>query len=105
MALLATILAIVALAGAIASWGMGAWFYARARRREAAGDARPTGRDLVIALVTWPFARGALAGAAAAERDKINKALVAFFACLMLAVAATSVATNLARVSRQAVNG
>ncbi len=30
----------------------------------------------------------------------VNKALVAFLACLMVAAAATSVATNLARVSR-----
>ncbi|MCC6779007.1 MAG: hypothetical protein IT537_20665 [Hyphomicrobiales bacterium] len=63
------------------------------------------GHDLAVALVIWPFALGGLANAAAAQRDKINKALVAFLACLMLAAAATSVATNLARVSRQAVNG
>jgi hypothetical protein len=30
----------------------------------------------------------------------VNKALVAFLACLTVAAAATSVATNLARVSR-----
>ena len=41
-----------------------------------------------------------LQGAAAAHAAKVNKALVAFFACLMVAVAAISVATNLARVSR-----
>ncbi len=103
MALLATILGILALAGAVASWVIGAWFYARARRSAAAGGAGASGRGLVVALATWPFARGALA--VAADRDNINKALVAFFACLMLAVAATSVATNLARVSRQAING
>ena len=34
------------------------------------------------------------------ERGGVNKALVAFLACSTLAVAATSVATNLARVSR-----
>jgi hypothetical protein len=53
-----------------------------------------------LAIVAWPFALGRLKGAAAAHASKVNKALVAFLACLMVAVAATSVATNLARVSR-----
>jgi hypothetical protein len=35
-----------------------------------------------------------------AHAAPVNKALVAFLACLMVAAAATSVATNLARVSR-----
>ena len=53
-----------------------------------------------LVVVAWPFALGRLKGAAAAPAAKVNKALVAFLACLMVAVAATSVATNLARVSR-----
>ena len=43
---------------------------------------------------------GRIKGAAAARAAQVNKALVAFLACLMVALAATSVATNLARVSR-----
>ena len=51
-------------------------------------------------LVAWPFAAGRLQGEAAAHASAVNKALVAFFACLIVAVSAISVATNLARVPR-----
>jgi hypothetical protein len=95
MALLAAVLAILAALLAGASWVAGAWIYARA-------SGGPTWR-LAVALVSWPFQRGAIDVELA--RAQINKALVAFFAMLMLAVAATSVATNIARFSRQAING
>jgi hypothetical protein len=51
-------------------------------------------------VVAWPFALGRLRGVPTAYVAPVNKALVAFLACLMVAAAATSVATNLARVSR-----
>ena len=54
----------------------------------------------VKSLSAWPFATGRIKGAAAARAAQVNNALVAFLACLMVALAATSVATNLARVSR-----
>jgi hypothetical protein len=98
MALFASIVAYLAFAGAVASWVIGAWFYARTLRVLAAeGQQAPLAW---LAIVAWPFALGRLKGAAAVHAAKVNKALVAFLACLMLAVAATSVATNLARVSR-----
>jgi hypothetical protein len=117
MALFASIVAFLAFAGALASWIVGAWFYARTLRALAAergqtrlsacsgevGTGSPTRTCATqewLAIVAWPFALGRLKGAAAAHAAKVNKALVAFLACLMLAVAATSVATNLARVSR-----
>ena len=53
-----------------------------------------------MTIVAWPFALGRLEGAAAGHAAKVNKALVAFLACMMVAAAATSVATNLARMSR-----
>ena len=98
MSQFAAIVAYLALAGAVASWIAGAWFYA-ATLRALAGD---TGRNRVrwLTVVGWPFARGQLEGAASANLAQINKALVAFIACLTVAAAATSVATNLARVSR-----
>jgi hypothetical protein len=96
MALFASIVASLAFIGAIASWIVGAWFYARTLRTL---EHTPT-RLAWIAIVAWPFARGRLEGAAVEQAAKVNKALVAFLACLTLAVAATSVATNLARVSR-----
>jgi hypothetical protein len=95
MAQLAFIVVYLALAGALVSWIAGAWFYARTLR----ADADKRGRSW-LAVVAWPFALGRLKGAAAAPAAKVNKALVAFLACLLVAMAATSVATNLARVSR-----
>ena len=68
---------------------------ARAFRRPAAA-----GLDCCAPSFAWPFALGQLQGEAAAHVCKVNKALVAFLACLIVAVAAISVATNLARVSR-----
>ncbi len=102
MVLFASIVACLAFAGAAASWGMGAWFHARALRKRSAERRQSYAAWLtvVIAMVSWPFAPGGPEGAAAAHAAKANKALVAFFACLTIAVAATSVATNLARVSR-----
>ena len=55
---------------------------------------------MLRAIVAWPFAVGRLQGDAAANATNVNKALVAFFACLLVAFSAISVATNLARVSR-----
>jgi len=95
MAQVAFIVVYLALAGALASWIAGAWFYMRTLR------ALASERELSwLAVVAWPFALGRLKGAAVASAANVNKALVAFLACLMLAAAATSVATNLARVSR-----
>jgi hypothetical protein len=106
MALFASIVACLAFAGALASWIAGAWFYARTLRALAAE--RGQTRLAWLAIAAWPFALGRLKGAPAADAASVNvahaanvnKALVAFIACLMVAVAATSVATNLARVSR-----
>ena len=50
------------------------------------------------AAISWPFARQRLEGTATGQEGRLNKALVALFACLTVAAAATSVATNLARV-------
>ena len=102
MALFAAIVAILALAGALASWIAGGWFYARTLRALAAEGGRPrlAPPARIAAVVAWPFALGRLKGVPPAHAASVNKALVAFLACLMVAAAATSVATNLARVSR-----
>jgi hypothetical protein len=102
MALFAAIVAFLALAGALASWIAGGWFYARTLRVLATepGHARLAASARMAAVVAWPFALGRLKGVPTAYVAPLNKALVAFFACLMVAAAATSVATNLARVSR-----
>jgi hypothetical protein len=94
MAVFAFIVAGLAFAGALACWLAGACFYARTLR---ALEGSPSSW---LAIAAWPFATGRLKGAAAAPAANVNKALVAFIACLMVGFAATSVATNLARVSR-----
>jgi hypothetical protein len=91
-------LAVVAVAGAAVSWVIGAWYYVQTLR---ALSAQPHERGLILrAIVAWPFVLGRLKGAAAEHSARVNKSLVAFFACLTVAVAAISVATNLARMSR-----
>jgi len=92
----AAIVAILALAGAIASWIAGARFYAAIVR----DLPDQSGGSNWIAVAAWPFALGRLKGAAPPRTAQVHKALIAFFACLTVAVAATSVATNLARVPR-----
>ena len=96
MSTFAAIVAYLALAGAVASWIAGAWFYA-ATVRDLMD--RPEGPNWFM-VAAWPFALGRLKGAAAARSAQVNKALIVFLACLTVAAAATSVATNLARVSR-----
>jgi hypothetical protein len=98
MVVLASLIACLALAGALASWAAGAWFYARTLRALSAEREQARARRLTV--LAWPFALKRLQGTTAVEAASVNKALVAFFACLMIAAAATSVATNLARVSR-----
>jgi hypothetical protein len=97
MSTVATIVAVLAVAGAVASWIAGVVFYIRTLR--AASDQGPRAQTWK-AVVAWPFFSRQATGAAAEHAAKVNKALVAFFTCLMIAVAATSLATNLSRLSR-----
>ena len=96
MAVFAFIVAGLAFLGALACWVAGAWFFAcTLHTLEHSSSGAPW-----LAIVGWPFATGRLKGAASEQAANVNKALVAFIACLMVGFAATSVATNLARVSR-----
>jgi|SRR6478672_4985298 hypothetical protein len=93
----AFIVAGLALAGALASWVYGAYLYVAALR-----VTKPQrGRLLVgISSLGWIFQLRRLKSVAGGYAQSINKALVSFFACLMVAAAAMSVATNLSRVAR-----
>jgi hypothetical protein len=98
MAQVAYIVAGLAIAGAVAAWIVGAVSYARTLQAIAR---TPQTRGMMLrALVAWPFTISRLQGDAAAHASIVNKALVAFIACLIVAISAISVATNLARVSR-----
>jgi hypothetical protein len=81
------ILAYLAFAGAIASWIAGAVFTARA------GAGR-------IAVITWPFTLGRIRAAGGEPATLVNKALVAFIACMLVGIAAYSASANLYRFAK-----
>jgi hypothetical protein len=86
----------LALAGAIVSWIVGAVYFVRTLA--SLGGERHALRWL--AIVAWPFAVGRLKGAGGGYAAVVNKALVAFMACIMVLLAGISVATNLARTAK-----
>jgi len=94
MSYVATAVTVLALAGAIASWVVGAVSYVRTL---AAID--DTGTRW-LAVVAWPFVTSRIRGAASEHAARVNKALVAFIVCLMIAAAAWSAAANLHRFAR-----
>ena len=94
MEAVSTVLCYLGFAGAIASFIAGAVIYARALR--AIGDDSAVSW---LAVVAWPFAIGRIR-AAGGEPVRVNKALVAFIACLLVGFAAFSAAANLHRFAR-----
>jgi len=90
MASAAAFIAWIALAGALASFVVGAILAARGTKAGAMGW---------LAVAVWPFAL-ARVKATTGQSDKLNKALVAMIACLMIAAAAWSAAANLHRFAR-----
>ena len=97
MAQVAFIVAGLAIAGAVACWIAGAVFYVRTLRA-ISDDPQQTGM-MSRAIFNWMFTAGRLRGAASAHAASVNKALVGFLVCLIVAFSAISVGTNLARVS------
>jgi hypothetical protein len=95
MELLFTAVVWLAFAGALASLIAGAVFYARTLRTLSAD-----GSVNWLAVAFWPLAMSRIKGAAAEPAALVNKSLVAFFACLMIAFAAFSVSANLHRVAK-----
>ena len=98
MATVAIVLVVIAVIGALTSWVIGAIFYARTLATLSTEGSPTRLRWLVV--VAWPFAVSRLQGAAAEHAAKVNKALVAFLACVLVAAATFSVATNLLRVAK-----
>ena len=96
MATAAFILVGLAVAGAFASWIVGAVYYVKTLQ---AVSHDPQQRGLMSrAIFSWMFTVRRLQGQASAHAAIVNKALVAFLACVIVAAAALSLATNLARV-------
>jgi len=90
-----TILVYLAFAGAIASWIAGAVLSARIL-------AAMPGNAVLLWLtpVAWPLALGRVKRAGAQPAANVNKALVAFIACMLVGTAAFSASTNLHRFAR-----
>jgi hypothetical protein len=86
MATVSTILVYLAAIGAIVSFVAGAIFAARA----GAG----------AMSIFWPFAVGRIRRAGGEPAALVNKALVAFIACLLVGTAAFSAAANLHRFAK-----
>jgi len=82
-----TALFYLAVAGAVASFLAGAVLCARA------------GASL-IGIIAWPFAIGRIRAAGGEPAARVNKALVAFIACLLVAFAAFSASVNLYRFAK-----
>ena len=97
MSTLATIVAVMALIGAVVSWVFGAVSYARTLRVLSSEGNR---KLMWRAVFAWLFASRQMTGQAAVYSSNVNKALVAFFTCLMIAAAAFSLSVNLSRLSR-----
>ena len=87
---------VLALAGAAGSWIVGAIYYARTL---AAIEGQDRGRLWWLAVIGWPFVIGRLKGTASQHAAIVNKAIIAFFICVTLAVATISLSTNYNRLS------
>jgi len=95
MQTVSTILVYLAFAGAVVSWIVGAVFFVRTLHT-ISGD-----RRLVwLAIVAWPFATSRIKGAGADHAANVNKALVAFMACVLVGVAAFAASANLHRFAK-----
>jgi len=97
MRTIANVVLVLAIFGAAASWVVAVTSGLRTLRALHGDDARSL---RWLSIVAWPFAAGRMRGAPAQHAATVNKAMVAFFACVMVALAATSVTTNLSRYSR-----
>ena len=92
---ISTILAYAGFAGAIASWIAGAIMVARTL------SAMPgNGVMMWLSPVAWPLAIGRVKSAGEGPASRVNKALVAFIACMLVGVAAFSASANLHRFAK-----
>lgn len=97
MASVAALITWIALAGALVSFVLGVAWSAQATR----GQATPRqGAPRWLTVLAWPFALKRVKAAAHEHSERLNKALVAMIACLMIAAAAWSAAANLHRFAR-----
>ena len=89
---ISTILAYAGFAGALASFIAGAVLYARAFPNDSL-----LGR---LSIVAWPFAIARARRVGGEPASRVNKALVAFIACMLVGFAAFSASANLHRFAK-----
>ena len=87
----------LALAGALASWIVGAIYYSRSLRTLETAVGEPWA---ALSILVWPFTTKRIASASSDTASVVNKALVALIVCLTLGVATISLSTNFNRVSK-----
>jgi hypothetical protein len=92
---ISTILAYLGFAGALASWIAGAVFCAQALMAE-----RGNRVMAFLSPIAWPFALSRVRRLGEAAAARLNKALVAFIACMLLGTAAFAAAANLSRFAK-----
>ena len=84
---------VLLLAGAAASWIVGAMAFARGRASIEGG-----GKSW-LAAAAWPLGMAKLRDAAPQEAAVVNKAIVAFIICVTLAMTTVSLSTNYNRLA------
>lgn len=92
----ATTFLALSIAGAIASWIVGAIYFARCL---ALLDASAGASRWALA-VAWPFSLSRLRGAAGEHAGVVNKAIIVFIVCVTLAVLTISLSTNYNRIAK-----
>ncbi|MBN8955475.1 MAG: hypothetical protein J0H17_02605 [Rhizobiales bacterium] len=88
---------VLTLLGALASWIVGAVYYARSLRSLETAVGEPWA---ILCIIAWPFATRRIAAASSDTAAVVNKALVALIVCLTLGMTTISVSTNFNRVSK-----
>ena len=89
-------LAYLGFTGALASWIVGAVLCAHALMAQRGSRAL-----LLLSPIAWPLALSRVRrGGGAAAATRLNKALVAFIACMLLGTAAFAASANLSRFAK-----
>ncbi len=84
MAAISFLLTYVAIAAAVVSWIASIYYFWKMQMQLGAEQSHLR----FMTFVAWPFAFGRLAGAARESASKVNKAIVAFFLSLFVAIGA-----------------
>jgi len=92
---LSTILAYLGFAGALVSWIVGAAICARTLVMQRGNRALA-----LLSPIAWPFALSRVRRGGGAAAARLNKALVAFIACMLLGTAAFAASANLSRFAK-----